>query len=280
MDSNHHDFSGFENALPFQPRFTLIYTIYYTIFAHHFEVAKKPQFPRIEIQYSQKRRKRAVKLKQIENIIDSVDPYHLVKDMGFKLISTEGEENDLYTLRLLDRSIRVMPNGYLNLDLFSNPQTQAFAAGTAIDLLAFYMRNNYEKAFKLFFTYYMPVLKTKLVHEPEYIARLVKATFIKRKNVLNFIISKLLTDQPGGLPQCGAWKSKYGIDNLKGFAYCDTSAGIFSALNFLVDNRSLEYDEAVTFEHADPSHPFSDFINNHLFKESKEWVVVPYLIRP
>lgn len=217
-----------------------------------------------------------MKLKQIENIIDSVDPYHLVKDMGFKLISTEGEENDLYTLRLLDRSIRVMPNGYLNLDLFSNPQAQAFAAGTAIDLLAFYMRNNYEKAFKLFFTYYMPVLKTKLVHEPEYIARLVKATFIKRKNVLNFIISKLLTDQPGGLPQCGAWKSKYGIDNLKGFAYCDTSAGIFSALNFLVDNRSLEYDEAVTFEHADPSHPFSDFINNHLFKESKEWIVVPY----
>ena len=147
-----------------------------------------------------------MRIKTLENIIDSVDPYFILKDLGFSIGQkpakqiidyklrncsannygdTGAEEADLilkestledlpvdsadameaYYAKINGNLLRVLPFGYLNIDtLFQLSNTQEFlplekledrmfVAGTSIDMLAYYMRGDYTKAFKIFFKY-------------------------------------------------------------------------------------------------------------------------------
>lgn len=269
-----------------------------------------------------------MKVKTIENIIDSVDPYFILKDLGFTISSTtandiialkrikEGSaESDAESLILKDTGLddipvstgsmetyyskingnllRILPYGYLNVDsLFrlSNNQEdlspeameKMFIAGTSIDMLAYYMKGNYTKAFSIFFKYYGVQLKSKLLHEPSYIESAIKNILIKRRNILNLIIAYLFKVLPENeCIECRKWMQRSNITSLKGFGFCIDSIHLFYLLKFIMDNNMLAYTpELISIDKADrkvtEGSSFATFINSYLFKESDEWIVIPY----
>ena len=113
-----------------------------------------------------------MRLKHIETLLDSVDPYFLVKDLGLRLIDqtyiTELKHSDKRVLckqektileefdfllnqnsnmnfiKLLNNTIRILPYSYLNVSLLKNQyipipnNDDSFVAGSVMDLLAFY----------------------------------------------------------------------------------------------------------------------------------------------
>ena len=237
-----------------------------------------------------------MRIKTIENIIDSVDPYFILKDLGFaiskdtanNIIShkltkldafpssyaddTEAiilkEENsldslptgsgslDTYFSKINGNLLRILPYGYINTDalislsndsadsqqsvdhkIFQTPTdaSTVFVAGTAIDMLAFYLKGDYTKAFKLFFKYYGAYLKNRIVHEPAYIESALKHVIIKRHNLLNAIVALTMGNTAGRdgidsqssyLKDCHKWMDSNGITTLKGFGICMDTANL------------------------------------------------------
>ena len=267
-----------------------------------------------------------MRIKTIENIIDSVDPYFIIKDLGFSISDNKGKslikkvleygsdhessdlilntdellntatENSFYS-RIKDNLIRILPFGYLNVTaltrLKANSQDSSdqtaeavaneFIAGTAIDLLAFYLNNDYEKAFKVFFKYYGVSLKTKLIHEPTYIEKALKSILIKRKNVLNMIVASIFKNNLDNsyTPLCKSWLDRNRITSLQGLGFTMDSMHLFYLLNFIADTAQLQYrPEFIGIDAKDlkakEGSCFATFINSYLFKESKEWIVIPF----
>lgn len=301
-----------------------------------------------------------MRIKTLENIIDSVDPYFILKDLGFaiskdtanNIIShkltkldtfpssyaddTEAiilkEENsldslptgsgslDTYFSKINGNLLRILPYGYINTDALislSNDSADSqqsvahkifhtttdaspvFVAGTAIDMLAFYLKGDYTKAFKLFFKYYGAYLKNRIVHEPAYIESALKHVIIKRHNLLNAIVALTMGNTAGRdgidsqssyLKDCHKWMDSNGITTLKGFGFCMDSANLYVLLRFIIDNNLTVYDpytadiptlinekdKFVQFAKVPEGSGFATFINSILFKESSEWIVIPY----
>lgn len=279
-----------------------------------------------------------MRIKTLENIIDSVDPYFILKDLGFSIGQkparqiidyklrncsannygdTGAEEADLilkestledlpvdsadameaYYAKINGNLLRVLPFGYLNIDtLFQLSNTQEFlplekledkmfVAGTSIDMLAYYMRGDYTKAFKIFFKYYGVQLKSKLLHEPAYVEKALKHILIKRRNVLNIIVASLFA-QPSELShqfvETKKWMHRGNIRSIKGIGFPIDSVHLFYMLKFISDNNVLSYvPEVISLDQQDlkvkeDNSSFASFINGKLFKESNEWIVVPY----
>lgn len=247
-------------------------------------------------------------LRHIENIIESIDPYNAIKDIGLPIFDnnedsaiyldngndTTNTTNDLYACKVRSRLIRILPYGFLNIDAYRFPGLdgqlcdETFVAGTVIDFLAFYLGDSYDDAFKLFFNYYSGYLKEKLVQEPSYLEKLVKPNFIKRQNILRFIVKQLFlnSENNSNTILCRAWASKHSVSSISRFGFYATSKDIFNMLNYFMQNTVCDYYDAYE-QHikqypdeksikVDQSLLFGDFINNHLFSESKEWVVIPY----
>lgn len=248
-------------------------------------------------------------LRHIENVIDSIDPYSLVKELGLSIlddrspdnlrISNEDKRNhvpsDLIGVIIKNKLIRILPNGFLNLDLaksLDNSQGEPFIAGTVIDFLAYYMGStnemNYDQAFKLFFSYYSHYLKDKLCQEPLYLEKLVKPNFIKRQNILRFIVKHLFLADSYEKPTvlCKMWAARHGIQSLAKYGFYFTSKDAFNMLMYFSQNIINDFYEQYKTQNSsnssnfrpkvDADSQFSDFINNHLFSESKEWVIIPY----
>lgn len=246
-----------------------------------------------------------MKINFIESIIDAVNPYFLIKDMGITIneikplhvdsnnqdaAKRNAQEGNLYTCNIKQNKIRILPFGYINLSAFdSSRNNNSFIAGTAVDLLAFYFQDNnistldaYTKAFKLFFKHYGNELKSKLLHEPVYIEKLVKHNFVRRHNILNFIFSKLSNNETSSDRLCKLWMDKHNIKNLKGYAYCDSSINIYKFLKYCMepalidlDLNSIEYN-AENYKVYDSS-SFGTFINQMLFKDgTTHWIIIPY----
>lgn len=248
-------------------------------------------------------------LRHIENVIDSIDPYSLVKEMGLTILDERAPDNlrisnankrghiasDLIAVVLRNKLIRILPNGFLNLDIYKNNDVnddEPFIAGTVIDFLAYYMGSptemNYDQAFKLFFSYYSHYLKDKLCQEPLYLEKLVKPNFIKRQNILRFIVKHLFLADSYVTPTvlCKMWAARHGIQSIAKYGFYFTSKDVFNMLMFFSQNIINDFYEQYKKQDSsnssnfrpkvDPEAQFSDFINNHLFSESKEWVVIPY----
>lgn len=248
-------------------------------------------------------------LRHIENVIESIDPYNAIKDIGIPIFDNsdnsaiyldnsnnlENISSDLYACKINNRLIRILPYGFLNIDAyrFTNDfsKEEPFIAGTVIDFLAFYLGGSYDEAFKLFFSYYSSYLKEKLVQEPAYLEKLVKPNFVKRQNILKFIVKRLCigSENDSNTILCRSWAARHGISSINRFGFYATSKDIYNMLNYFSQNTLVDYYDAYEqkVQQADPdqlskalkidnSLPFNDFINNHLFVESKEWVVIPY----
>lgn len=247
-------------------------------------------------------------LRHIENVIESIDPYNAIKDIGLPIFDNNEDSaiyldngndatnttSDLYACKIRSRLIRILPYGFLNIDAYRFPSPngqlcdETFVAGTVIDFLAFHLGDSYDEAFKLFFNYYSGYLKEKLVQEPSYLEKLVKPNFIKRQNILRFIVKQLFlnSENNSNTILCRAWASKHSISSINRFGFYATSKDIFNMLNYFMQNTVCDYYDAYE-QHikqypdeksikVDQSLLFGDFINNHLFSESQEWIVIPY----
>jgi hypothetical protein len=256
-------------------------------------------------------------LRHIENVIDSIDPYNLIKDMGIPILDEQGNNDysiklsngdkdklipsDLFGCNIRNKVIRILPNGFLNTRLYKDKDPisyyedkikEPFIAGTSIDFLSNYLGTsnelNYDEAFRLFFSYYSHYLKDKLYQEPSYIEKLVKPNFIKRQNVLRYIVKFLyLSDSyPNSTIMCKTWAARHNVQSMNGYGFYFTSKDVFNMLMYFNNNTLFDYYTQFTQESNSSKNPsllkvdtnlaFSDFINNHLFSDSKEWVVIPY----
>lgn len=231
-----------------------------------------------------------MRLKFIETLIDSIDPYFLVKDMGFQILDekvdkrfTNAEKeslipNDFYGCVVRGQILRILPYGFLNISAISQKQHDKFIAGTAIDLLAFYMKGDYTKAFTLFFKHYKSMLQSKIKHDPAYIEKLIKPAFVKRHEILNLIVGKLFesTQTQSTLSICNAWASKKSIEGTKNTIFYAKSGELDQILKFIANPAASKLEEVVESIEIDASSEFSEFISKHLYKDSDQWVVVPY----
>lgn len=254
-----------------------------------------------------------MQLSHIENVIDGIDPYFLTKDLGFKLLDGQDLEElkdiedrdkqqkfiyshlikfcngseelndpgDYSCIHVNGRWIRLLPFGFLNMAAFKDISKETFIAGTVIDFLAFYMHDDYDKAFTLFFKQYSGVIKDRLAQDPVFVEKLVKENYIKRKNVLNYIVKKLFLNDnfSSDVTACRTWADRHNIQDIKGYAYFDSSKNIYNMLRFFEDGAILDYYEGYhdnKERKVDAKHKFSDFINNYLLTDSDCWVVIPY----
>lgn len=256
-----------------------------------------------------------MRIKYIESIIDSIDPYFLSKDLGITLIDdstieeldnadrrtisssqkekivklkqlfnadkTNDVSNDFICCEVNGQIIRVLPYGYLNTSVFSgNFVPGQFIAGSCIDFLAFTLNNDYDAAFKLFFRHYSTKLRSQLAQDPSFIEKLVKGSYIRRNTILKTIVTKLFLNNnyQEGTVRCRNWAQKQNIEDISGYGYFDTSKNIYNMLIYFDKQTELDFyaDFCQNGKKVDQSNPYSDFINNHLFKEGSEWIVVPY----
>lgn len=234
-----------------------------------------------------------MKLSYIESIIDDVDPYFLIKDMGISIDEIESlnktnNNTHLYSCKIKDNQIRILPFGYINLSAFNgNNESPSFYTGTAIDLLAYYFYDNvsdindaYSKAFKLFFKHYGEILKTKLLHEPIYIEKLIKNNFIKRHNLINFIITNLKNTTYNA--DTRMWMQRNGIQTIAGFGFQLHNVQLYKLLKFISDPELLEFDpNNIEYDPENykvyESSEFATFINQFLFNHtSQHWIIIPY----
>ena len=250
-----------------------------------------------------------MRLSHIQHVLDSIDPYFFAKDFNLELLdsdtiddlenatnkskhqkllikefkeflnvnASDDVKSDFLACKVLGNYIRILPFGYINADfkkaLYSQPNP--FIAGSIIDFLAFYMDGDYDKAFKLFFQQYSSMIKDKLSQEPAFIEKVIKGSYIKRHNVLNYIVNKLYEPKNTNLILCEQWAVSRQIEHIEGYAYFDTSQNILNMFNYFetglrddkISNKNSEEDK---------SSEYSDFINNHLIKDCNEWVVIPY----
>ena len=257
-----------------------------------------------------------MRLKHIETLIDSVEPYFLIKDLGLQIINTHfindllqdstdkrcltkhekelidefsflGSNSSGYefdAVKFLGQTVRILPYGYLNVTNLQNryiniddTTDNTFIAGSAIDLLAYYCNNDYDQAFQLFIKQYGDNIKDKIPYDIQYIEKATKPIFITRRNITNFLVKKLFLNDnnAANIKLCRNWAEKYNIGDITGYGFFDSSKNIYNMLMFFEHNALLDYTKEAT---KDASVLYSDFINNHLFKESSEWIVVPYFI--
>ena len=251
-----------------------------------------------------------MRLKHIETLVDTIDPYFLVKDLGLKIINhvslAEIKKTDKRTLtsdeklvlqeyaacinqenfdivKLLGQSIRVLPYGFLNLtnlqNKYVNSHQQTFVAGSVIDLLSFYCNDDYDQAFDIFVKQYGDSLKDKSPYDIQYIEKITKPIFVTRRNITNFLVKKLFLNDNNseGVKKCRNWAERYNVGDINGYGFYENSKNIYNMLMFFEHNALLDYsDEQNTTQTT--STLYSDFIKNHLFKESNEWVVIPYFV--
>jgi hypothetical protein len=231
-----------------------------------------------------------MRLKFVETLIDSIDPYYLVKDMGFQLLDEQTDKrltnaekenlvpNDFYGCMIRGQILRIMPYGFLNISALSHKKADTFIAGTGIDLLAFYMKGDYSKAFTLFFKHYRTMLQSKIKHEPAYIEKLIKPAFVKRHVILQFIVGKLFeaAQTKSNLTICHAWANKKGIENTQNTIFYAESSELEKILKFIADPATFDIKDVETDLSSDINHIYTDFMSKHLFKDSDQWIVVPY----
>ena len=193
-----------------------------------------------------------MKLRVIESIIDSIDVFNVVKDMGLKIISKEGNPN----IKIIDTTynsvfvqnneLKLINSAFLNLDLYKG-SFNSFVAGSGIDLLAFYFNGDYDKAFNAYCRIYGVSLRSKLVHEPAFSKGVLKNTYIKRHNLINLTVSYLFGNTFSNNIECKTWLSKKNIEeeNARGIMFSLSSNELRQYLVFLL-NQEVTRLEQVT----------------------------------
>lgn len=222
-----------------------------------------------------------MKLKVIESIIDSVDPYQIIKDSGFSVVnktpSFTSEEFSYFSTMLNNNELRIFNASILNIDLFKNPTQQSFYAGSGLDFLAHHLENSYDKALDVFFKLFGQELKTKLIHAPSFIKGIIKNTFIKRHAILNETVRNLFSDfsDPKKIV-CKSWLNKHNIDheNMKGFLFAADKDYLKKYLLFIYSDKYQSTDaiEELDLFNFNPTTLCSTF----KISDSDAWIVIPY----
>lgn len=222
-----------------------------------------------------------MKLKVIESIIDSIDPYQLVRDAGFSVINKtpqfSSEEFSYFSTIVNNKEVRIFNASILNLDIFKDPLSQEFYAGSGIDFLAYYLDGDYAKALDIFFNLFGQELKNKLIHAPSFIKGIIKNTFIKRHAIINETVKNLfITNTKSNEIICKSWLSKHNIDpeNIKGFLFTADNDYLKKYLLFLYSDKytninNIDEFDLLTFN---PTSLCSTFKLN----ECEAWIVIPY----
>lgn len=220
-----------------------------------------------------------MQLKIIESIIDSIDPYQFSKDLGYnpiKILLNKESNSYLYYSDINNQKIRILNTAFVNLNLQNNLNSKSFIAGSGIDLLAYYYDWNYDKALTMFFNLYGNALKGKLIHSPKFIKNIILNTFIKRKNLLHYLIPLLFKEDLVRYHTSIAWLSKKNIDisNIKGYLTILDAENLHKFLAFIFDNSFIDFyqvEEHDSYKQFDYKSIFSENIYS-----SKEWIVIPY----
>lgn len=224
-----------------------------------------------------------MKLRVIESIIDSIDIFNVVKDMGLKVISKEGNPNikaintTYDSILIQNNELKLINSAFLNLDLYKG-SFNSFVSGSGIDLLAFYFNGDYDKAFNAYFRIYGVSLRSKLVHEPAFIKGVLKNTYIKRHNLINLTVSYLFGNTFSNNIECKTWLSKKNIEeeSSRGIMFALSSDELRQYLVFLLNQEFTRF-EQVTLDIA-KEYSLSKIVPEIEFDNTyfKNYIITPY----
>lgn len=224
-----------------------------------------------------------MKLKVIESIIDSIDVFNVVKDMGLKIINkpidiSKSITNATYESTIINNSeLKLINSSFLNLELYKSTIPD-YVAGSGIDLLAYFYHGDYDKAFNAYFKLYGNALKSKLIHEPSFIKGILKNTFIKRHNLLQHTVRLLFSNSFSQNIESKTWLSKHNIeeDNVKGFMFSLSAKDLKKYLVFIFNQEFLNIadvsDEIANDFNLKKILPELDLENPYF----KSYIITPY----
>ena len=224
-----------------------------------------------------------MKLRVIESIIDSIDVFSIAKDIGLRICNRQGNPSlktlstDYNNVSIQGNELKLNSSSFLNLDLYKG-MFNTFVAGSGIDLLAFYFKDDYEKAFNAFFKFYGSALKSKLVHEPAFIKGILKNSFIKRHHLLNLTIKYLFEDTFLKNINAKLWLDKNNITE-------ESTKGLMFTLSTLELKKYLVYifnQEFIRIEQIDEK-MLSDYSIKKLAPDLdldnidyNSWIIIPF----
>ena len=220
-----------------------------------------------------------MKLKTIENIIDSIDVLNVAKNIGLKLEEKPISKNSVQTYlasKLYNEDLKLTNTYFLNLDVYKT-KTPNFITGSGIDLLAAFYKGDYSKAFNAFFKLYGTSLKSKLIHDPNFIKGIITNTFIKRHSLIQHIITCLFSNTFNNHIHAKTWLSKHNIepDFVKGFMFSLNTKDLKKLLLFIYNQEFIDYN-SITDEQVDDFNVKS-IVSELDFKGfNKEWIIIPF----